>query len=42
MLSNSSLKLNNVHVEEQKKSLAPHGSTTTFSGSTKNGVMQLK
>ena len=42
MRSNSSLKLNNVQVEEQKKSLAPHGSMTTFSGSKKNGVMQLK
>jgi len=42
MRSNSSLKLNNVQVEEQKKSLAPHGSTTKFSGSKKNGVMQLK
>jgi hypothetical protein len=32
----------NVQEEEQKKSLALHGSTKTFSGSTKNGVMQLK
>ena len=39
MWSNSSLKLNIAHVQQQKKSLAPHGSVTGLSGSTNNGVM---
>ena len=42
MWGNNSLYLNNVHVEQQKKSLALHGSMTGFNGSTNNGVMQMK
>ena len=42
MWINNSLKLNNAHVQQRKKSLAPHGSVTGFSGSNNNRVIQLK
>ena len=37
-----SLQLNNVHVEQQKKLLAPYSPKTGFNCSTKNRVIQLE
>jgi hypothetical protein len=42
MWSNNDLQLNNVHIEQKKKSHTPYSPVTGISGFTKNAVMQLK